>query len=296
MKTKGQVLLSLVLSVPLLLAAAPAFAEPKCDLIQSTEGMPFTYPDFEPSPPTMGHRLTRGFEYRVGAVISPEDAHRVLEAANLGHLNPVLNPAGKATLWLHAVLDQVTEYLPGDVCEGLVVGPSNVFFAYLYTSNPAVGRTELVFPVRLSTAEAGPSGLETGARIDMQMMQEGGRQTWKTSVESVDGELQVEIEATFPTDADYVLNNPDLWVANVPFWMATSPVKYGDDPLWEAFHRMQYTMQPGDEVHIDTGNPDLLCLNQLGKTTAHDLCVTVLGAQPGVVYRRNEAYGGQGLE
>jgi hypothetical protein len=281
----------LVLFLAILLVAGSAFAA--CDLTPSSEGVPFTYNQTW-SDPTMGNRQTRLFEFRVGGVISATDAQMLLDAADLGHLDPDPDGNDEATLWLKTEIDNVVEILTGD-CEGVVMKRANRLLGYMLVINSA-GRMELPIFAILTDGEASSPPIEAGAQINVEMEQDSKKMKFKSEVKSADGQFHINTEIEIPADAEFILSSLDYYKLNIPFWLATSP-NFTTDPLWAASHEMRYDVKPGDKVKIKTRkNEGLVCFNQLIKATGEDVCVTILRAEGGRVMRRTETYTGWGLE
>jgi hypothetical protein len=281
------------MSLAALLVAGPAFAE--CRLTPSTEMLPFTY-NQSPSAPTMGKRATRLYEFRVGGIVSAVDGQKLLDAADLGHLNPDADGNGEATLWFHTVIDDVQEIVEAGDCQGVVTGPKNLLLGYIYAAN-SFGGTELPIFAMLADGQLWSPGGEEDARFEIEMERKtGGELGFKSDVESGDGRFQIGTRVEIPADAAFAPNSADLYLYNFPFWIATSP-ELTDVPMWVKFRRMRYNAQPGDKVKIKTRNDDgVVCFNQLAKATGEDVCVTILRAEGGFVLRRNEFFSGRGLE
>jgi len=298
MKLMRAAMVPIALSLPTLLATRPALAQ--CGLPLTDEVVPPTYVDNATDPDLVwGSRSLRYEEYRVGALISDADKRMLLDAAGLCTAEVPCPLVPVSPLYLHAVHGDVTEFLDGD-CTGRVVGPRNMMLAYMYLFNPAGPfYVELALVGMLAEGDVARPGWEGGARIKFEMEQEtGDRWKFKTDAESGDGQFQVKTTATFPMEAEFALFDVDLHApeVRVPFLPATSPELVGIEG-WMDLYRMQYDMQPGDKVSIETSRRDsngniVLCLNQLEKATGQDLCVTILGADLGYVSRSGETYVG----
>lgn len=287
MKHRNTSILSLMLIV-LLVTTASAFAD--CEVTPATEAIPFTYDDH---PVTDGVRAARLYSFRVGAVVSAADAQKLLDAANLGYLNPDADGNGEATIWLRTVIDDVNEILaPDDECDGVVFGPRNMYYGFMFAFNPIRGRVEVPLFSFLTDGEPyidGPKeSVEPGALIDFNTEKKLDTLRLSSTVRSADRKLHLKTSIEIPANAGFNLITANLYDLNIPVRYASSP-DFTQDTLWISYYRMEYAVQPGDGSKVQI-EPRMVCFNQLSKATGQDLCVRILRPEGGAIVRREEAY------
>lgn len=294
MKRRSPSILPLMLYLSVLVATGSAFAD--CEVTPATEAIPFTYDDH---PKTDGVRATRLYSLRVGGVISAADAQKLLDAANLGHLNPDIDGNDETTMWFQTVIDDVNEILlPGNECDGVIFGPRNMYFGLMYSFNPNRNRVEVALFTFLTDGEPfidGPKeAIEPNAQIEFKIEHKRGALQFKSEVKSEDRQFHLKTSIEIPATAESTLVAANLYDLNIPVWYAASP-DFTQDPLWVSHYRMESVVQPGDgnKVQIE---PRKVCFNQLSKATGLDLCVKILRAEGGAVIRREEAYNKTGAD
>ena len=278
------------MSIVLLATTVSAFAD--CEVTPATEAIPFTYDDH---PATDGVRAARLYSFRVGAVVSAADAQTLLYAANLGHLNPDADGNGEATIWFRTVIDDVNEILlPGDECDGVVFGPRNMHYGFMFAFNPAYpgGRVEVPLFSFLTDGEPFISGpkeaVEPGAMIGFDTEKKHDTLRLSSTVRSADRKLHLKTSIEIPANTGFNMITANLYDLNIPVRYASSP-DFTQDTLWISHYRMEYAVQPGDGSKVQI-EPRMVCFNQLSKATGQDLCVRILRPEGGAIVRREEAY------